>query len=62
MSQHQPTDHELLVRLDERVEQLLKWSETHEKAHTRVKNRFITAIGAALLALFTVILDLIFRN
>ena len=53
---HTLTDHDLLVRLDERVEQLLKWTNGHDKAHAKVRTSLIGAFVAILVTAIGVIM------
>lgn len=62
MNQLQPSDRELLVRLDERVAQLLYWSKNHDKKHDKTNNRVYAALSLSLAALLGAILNFIFGN
>ena len=42
-------DHDLLIRIDERVGVLMKWSESHDKSHkrtTKVLGGIAAGVGA----------------
>ena len=49
----------LLIRVDERVEQLVAWTKTHADLHTRLALAFVGAVVSALLALVTTVVSLI---
>ena len=51
------SDHDLLVRLDERVGQLIKWTNGHDKSHARVRTSIIGAFVAILAVAVGVLLD-----
>jgi len=61
MASTPPSDHDLLVRLDERVGQLISWTKKHDERHSAQRKSIIGAIGAAVLALFSAILGWFFR-
>jgi len=50
---------ELLVRIDERTEQLVKWTERHVELHTRLSLAFLGAAVSAFLALGTTVVSLL---
>ena len=51
------SDHDLLVRLDERVGRLIMWTNGHDKSHARVRRGIIGAFVAILVVALGVILD-----
>ena len=51
------SDHDLLVRLDVRVGQLIKWTNGHDKAHARTRGGIIGAFVAILAVAVGVLLD-----
>ena len=56
-----PTDHDLLVRLDERVGVIIKWVEAHSGEHDRFRNLVYGSVLAAIVSLTTVIMSWILR-
>ena len=50
---------DLLIRVDARTEQLMKWTERHVELHARLSLAFVGAAVSALLALGTTIASLI---
>ena len=55
------TDHNLLVRLDERVGQLISWTKAHDQKHNAQREGILGAMGAGVLAIFSAILGWLFR-
>ena len=51
------SDHDLLVRLDVRVGQLIKWTNGHDKAHARTRAGIVGAFVAILAVAVGVLLD-----
>ena len=60
-NEYQPTDHDLLVRLDERVGQLISWTKTHDQKHNAQRRGILGAMGAGVLAIFSAVLGWLFR-
>lgn len=56
------SDHDRLVRLDERVGHLVEWSGKHDNKHSAERRGILGAIGAAVLAVFVAFLGWLFRN
>ena len=50
---------ELLIRVDERTERLVKWTETHVELHTKLSLAFVAAVVSAILGLGTTVVSLI---
>ena len=46
------TDHDLIVRLDERVAEILKWTGNHDRRHARVVGwlalAFVSSVAAII--------------
>ena len=64
-----PSDHDLLVRLDERVKYIFEWYKEHEKEHAIVaerldKNRTLIfgALAAAATSIIGIILNFVLRG
>ena len=58
----QENDHDLLVRLDERVGQLLKWTQEHNTQHASQRRGIWAALTAGIVAMFSALLGWLFRN
>ena len=56
------SDHDILIRLDERVGRLMTWAEMHDKRHESQRKGIWGAISAAGVALFATLLGWLFRN
>ncbi len=50
---------DLLIRVDARTEQLVKWTEEHVRLHERLSSAFIAAVVSAVLGLGTTVVSLI---
>lgn len=50
---------DLLIRVDARTEQLVKWTEEHVHLHARLSSAFIAAVVSTVLALGTTVTSLI---
>jgi len=50
---------ELLIRVDERTEQLVEWTNKHVELHARLSQAFVAAVVSAILALGTTVVSLI---
>jgi hypothetical protein len=50
---------DLLIRVDERTEQLVKWTDEHIKLHDRLSAAFTAAVVSALLGLGTTVVSLL---
>ena len=55
------TDHDLLVRLDERMDRLLEWTGNHEKRHAKAEGRVWAALLAGGVAVLAAVLGYVFR-
>lgn len=49
-------DHDLLIRIDERVAELVKWAKNHDARHQRVESRLVAAVVSAATALAITVL------
>jgi len=45
------SDHDLLVRIDERVASVLKWVENHDRRHARIISALLATIAASIAAM-----------
>jgi len=50
---------DLLIRVDARTEQLVGWTQEHQRLHERLSSAFIAAVVSTLLALGTTAVNLI---
>lgn len=51
MSPKNPTHHELLIRIDERVNQLIKCFDEHKAYHRKWRLAWFSAMGSGVIAL-----------
>lgn len=56
------SDHDILIRLDERVGRLMTWAGEHDKKHETQGRGIWGAISAAVIALFATFIGWLFRN
>ena len=50
---------DLLIRVDARTEQLVGWTQEHQRLHERLSSAFIAAVVSTLLALGTTAANLV---
>ena len=50
---------DLLIRVDARTEQLVGWTQEHQRLHERLSSAFIAAAVSAVLGLGTTVVSLV---